>query len=100
MSKDTVEKNVVVSVEYTLHVDNEEIDTSKGQEPLQFLVGHGNIISGLEREMIGMKVGESRDVVIAPADAYGEFDENAFMEVPRGEFPKDMPIEEGLELSV
>src|SRR5215208_3178094 len=97
---DTVETNKVVSMEYTLHVDNEEIDSSKGQDPLQFLVGHGNIITGLEREMIGMKVGESKDVVIAPADGYGEFDEEAFMAVPRGAFPQDLPVEEGAELTV
>ena len=100
MSVDTVQKNVVVSMEYTLHVDNEEIDSSGGQDPLQFLAGHGNIISGLESEMIGMKVGDSKNVVILPADAYGEFDEEAFMNVPRGDFPKDMPIEEGSELTV
>ena len=100
MSKDSVQNDVVVSMEYTLHVDGEKIDSSEGQDPLQFLVGYGNIISGLEREMMGMKVGDSKDVVIQPADAYGEFDDAAFMEVPRGEFPKDMPIEEGLELSV
>jgi FKBP-type peptidyl-prolyl cis-trans isomerase SlyD len=97
---DSVQKDVVVSMEYTLHVDNEEIDSSKGQDPLQFLVGYGNIISGLEREMMGMKVGESKDVVIQPADAYGEFDEEAFMEVPRGAFPQDIPVEEGAELTV
>ena len=71
MSADTVQKDIVVSMEYTLHVENEEIDSSKGQDPLQFLVGYGNIISGLEREMMGMKVGESKDVVIQPAEAYG-----------------------------
>lgn len=91
---------MVVSMEYMLHVDGEKIDSSEGQEPLQFLVGYGNIISGLEREMMGMKVGESKDVVVPPEDAYGEFDEDAFLEVPRGEFPKDMPLEEGLELTV
>jgi FKBP-type peptidyl-prolyl cis-trans isomerase SlyD len=100
MSKDSVQKDVVVSMEYTLQVDNEEIDSSKGQDPLQFLVGHSNIISGLEREMIGMKVGESKDVVIAPADGYGEFDEEAFVTVPRNEFPNDIPVEEGTELTV
>ena len=100
MSVDSVQTNVVVSMEYTLHVDNEEIDSSKGQDPLQFLVGHGNIISGLEREMIGMKVGESKEVTIAPEDAYGEFDEQAFMEVPRTAFPQDIPVEEGAELTV
>lgn len=87
-------------MEYTLHVDQEEIDSSKGQDPLQFLVGHGNIISGLEREMIGMKVGESKDVVVLPAEGYGEFDENAFMNVPRNAFPSDLPVEEGAELTV
>jgi len=100
MAKDTVQNDVVVSMEYTLHVDNEEIDSSKGQDPLQFLAGHGNIISGLEREMIGMKVGESKGVVIAPTDGYGEFDDEAFMDVPRAEFPQDIPVEEGLELTV
>ena len=100
MSTDTVQNNLVVSMEYTLHVDQEEIDSSKGQDPLQFLVGHGNIISGLEREMIGMKVGESKDVVVLPAEGYGEFDENAFMNVPRNAFPSDLPVEEGAELTV
>jgi FKBP-type peptidyl-prolyl cis-trans isomerase SlyD len=100
MATDTVQNNVVVSMEYTLQVDNEEIDSSRGQDPLQFLVGHGNIISGLEREMIGMKVGDSKDVVIAPAEGYGEFNEEAFMDVPRSAFPKDMEIEEGSELTV
>ena len=100
MSKDSVQKDVVVSMEYTLRVDDEEIDSSKGQDPLQFLVGHGNIISGLEREMVGMKVGDSKDVVIPPADGYGEYDEEAFMSVPRAEFPKDMPLEQGVELTV
>jgi len=100
MDKDSVQNNIVVSMEYTLHVDNEEIDSSKGQDPLQFLAGHGNIISGLEREMMGMQVGESKDVVIQPADAYGEFDDQAYMDVPRKEFPADMQIEEGSELTV
>ena len=100
MSTDSVQNDVVVSMEYTLRVDDEVIDSSIGQEPLEFLAGHGNIITGLEREMIGMKVGDSKDVVVTPADGYGEYDDEAFMDVPRGEFPNDMPVEEGLELTV
>ena len=100
MSTDTVQNNKVVSMEYTLHVDNEEIDSSKGQDPLQFLVGHGNIISGLEREMIGMRVGEDKHVVVAPKDGYGEFDNKAFMEMKRSDFPKEIPVEVGVELNM
>jgi FKBP-type peptidyl-prolyl cis-trans isomerase SlyD len=100
MSTDSVQDGVVVSMEYTLHVDGELLDSSEGQEPLQFLTGYGNIISGLEREMMGMKVGDSKDVVVQPSDGYGEFDDEAFMDVPLDQFPKDMKITEGVELTV
>ena len=100
MSTDTVQDGVVVSMEYSLHVDGELLDTSDGQGPLQFLVGYGNVISGLESEMMGMKIGDSKDVVVQPEDGYGEFDDEAFMNVPRKEFPKDMPLEVDTELTV
>ena len=100
MSKDTVEDGVVVSMEYTLHVDGELLDSSDGQGPLQFLAGYGNIIPGLEEEMRGMKIGDSKDVVVEPKNGYGEFDSEAFMKVPRTDFPKDMPMEVDTELTV
>jgi len=100
MNKDTVQDGLVVSMEYTLSVDGEVLDSSKDAGPLQFLAGYDNIVPGLEREMVGMKIGESKDVLVLPEDGYGEFDEEAFMEVPRSEFPTDMELEEGLELNV
>ena len=100
MNKDTVQDGLVVSMEYTLSVDGEVLDSSKDAGPLQFLAGYDNIVPGLEREMTGMKIGESKDVLVLPEDGYGEFDEEAFMKVPRSEFPADMELEEGLELNV
>jgi len=100
MSKDTVQDGLVVSMDYKLTVDGEVLDSSDDAGPLQFLAGYGNIVPGLESEMIGMKVGESKDVVVKPEDGYGEFDDEAFMDVPRNEFPEDMEIEEGVELNV
>ena len=100
MSKDTVQDGLVVSMDYKLTVDGEVLDSSDGVGPLQFLAGYDNIVPGLEREMIGMKIGDSKDVVVAPEDGYGEFDDEAFMEVPRSEFPSDLQIEEGVELNV
>ena len=100
MNKDTVQDGLVVSMEYTLSVDGEVLDSSKDAGPLQFLAGYDNIVPGLEREMVGMKIGESKDVLVLPEDGYGEFDEEAFMEVPRSEFPADMELEAGLELNV
>jgi FKBP-type peptidyl-prolyl cis-trans isomerase SlyD len=100
MSNDTVRDGLVVSMEYTLSVDGEVLDSSKDAGPLQFLAGYDNIVPGLEREMVGMKIGESKNVLVLPEDGYGEFDEEAFMEVPRSEFPSDMELETGLELHV
>jgi len=76
------------------------LDSSDGQGPLQFLAGYGNIIPGLEEEMRGMKIGDSKDVVVQPKDGYGEFDDEAFMKVPRTDFPKEMPMEVDTELTV
>jgi len=100
MSKDKVENGVVVSMEYTLHVDGELLDSSEGHGPLQYLAGHRNIVAGLEDAMMGMGIGDSKDVVVAPADGYGEFEEDAFLDVPKDQFPKDMALEEDMELTV
>src|SRR3972149_9896430 len=100
MSRDLVQDGLVVSMDYKLTVDGEVLDTSDDAGPLQFLTGYDNIVTGLEREMIGMKIGESKEVVVKAEDGYGEFDEEAFMEVPRTEFPEDMKLEEGMELHI
>ena len=95
-----IEDGQVVSMEYTLHVDGEVVDTSTGREPLEFIQGTGNIISGLERELYGMVIGDSKKVSIAPLDAYGELDPEAYAEVPRAEFPDNIPLEKGIEIQV
>ncbi len=84
-----VANGVVVSLEYVLTVDGEEIDSS-GAEPLQYLQGYNNIIPGLERELAGLGIGESKDVVVAAKDAYGEVDPDAFADIPRDQFPPSM----------
>ena len=100
MSDQSVQNDIVVAMEYTLNVDGKVLDSSEGQELLEFLTGAGNIISGLEREMIGMKIGESKDVVVAPENGYGVMDEGAYMDVPRSEFPTDMPMRPGIEMEL
>jgi len=95
-----VADDIVVTIDYTLTVDGEVLDSSEEEGPLEYLQGHHNIIPGLEREMTGMKVGESKKVTVASADGYGEIDEEAIVDVPLDEFPEDMPIEVGIELEV
>lgn len=92
--------DVVVSLQYTLTINNEVVDSSDESEPLMFLQGYRNIIPGLEKELYGLKVGDSKTVVVSPTDGYGEADADAFMDIPRDEFPTDIPLEMGLELEV
>lgn len=100
MSELVVGDGQVVSMEYTLRVDGVVLDTSEGRGPLQYLHGAENIISGLERQMTGMAVGESRDVIVAAKDGYGETNPQAFMDVTRQDFPPDIPLKVGLEMEL
>jgi FKBP-type peptidyl-prolyl cis-trans isomerase SlyD len=94
-----VAEGTVVSLDYTLTVDNEIIDSS-GAQPLEYLQGHNNIIPGLERALTGMGIGESRDVVVAPADAYGEYDPDAVYVLPKNQFPPSFDLKIGAALRV
>ena len=95
----TVADGLVVSLDYTLRLDDgETIDTSTDQEPLEFLQGRGHIIPGLEQALYGMAVDDQKDVVVEPADGYGEQDPDAFELVDRDVFPPDLDLRPGIGL--
>ena len=95
-----VADDVVVTMDYTLTVNGEVIDSSDGNDPLEFLQGHQNIVPGLERELYGLKIGESKKVTVTTAEGYGEVDLDAFLDISRSEFPDDIPLEIGVELDL
>ncbi|GAB4529583.1 MAG: peptidylprolyl isomerase [Anaerolineae bacterium] len=98
-TKLTVANDLVVSLDYTLRLDDGEvIDTSEGKEPLEFLQGRGQIIPGLEQALYGMAVEDQKDVVVEPADGYGDHDPDAFELVSHDAFPPDLSIEPGMGL--
>ena len=92
-----VKDNLVVSMDYTLRLaDGEIADSSASRGPLEFIQGQGRIVSGLERSLVGMAVGEEREIVVSPDEAYGEFDPDLFETLPRSVFPADMELSKGL----
>lgn len=95
-----VQDGHIVSMEYTLRVDGEIIDSSESTDPIEFLQGAGNIIPGLESQIYDMAIGDSKEVLVASQDGYGDVDEDAFADVPRNQFPSDIPLEPGIELQV
>jgi len=69
----SIGNNLVVSMHYTLtDNDGEVLDTSEGSEPLTYLHGAENIISGLENALVGKVEGDSLQVKVEPAEGYGE----------------------------
>jgi FKBP-type peptidyl-prolyl cis-trans isomerase SlyD len=94
---DTIKPNKVATVNYTgSYLDGVVFDSSEGKEPLSFLVGKGQMISGFEQELMGAKIGEKREFTLTPDKAYGERDENAIQKMEKGQFPDDMNLEVGM----
>jgi len=93
------EKNSVVSLSYELkEVGTTEIlDSNKGMEPLEFVMGHGQLIPGLEAQLVGMDKGDSAEIVVQPADAYGELNDDAIQQIPREQF-EGVDLEKGMTL--
>jgi len=88
-----VKKGSTVAVEYTLTLeDGTEIENNVGGEALSFEQGSGQIIPGLDKEVLGMKVGESKKVTVSPEEAYGPINPEAFQQVPVSDLPEDARV--------
>jgi len=96
----TIEDNLVVTMNYELSVDGEVVDSSDDGDAITFLQGAGQIISGLEEAIYGLRVGDKKNISIQPKDGYGEVDPESIMIVPKDEFPEDFPLKLGTEVTV
>jgi FKBP-type peptidyl-prolyl cis-trans isomerase 2 len=67
--------------------DGTTFDSSEGRDPLQFEVGSGQIIPGLDKELPGMTVGDKKSVNIPAAEAYGEVNPQMQQAIPRDQIP-------------
>ncbi|MCX6352776.1 MAG: peptidylprolyl isomerase [Bacteroidetes bacterium] len=93
---DFVKNGLVVGFNYTLKNDKGEL-VEKSQQPMEYLHGNHNIIPGLEKELDGMQVGDTKLVTVAPKDAYGEIDPEMVYEVPRKNFPAGVELTAGMQ---
>ena len=95
-----VSKDSVVSLEYRLHLgDGQVVDESEPGQPLAYMHGRGQIVPGLEGQLEGMSAGESKKVVVSPAQGYGEHDPRGLQEVPREMFPPNANLQAGVTIS-
>jgi len=92
-----IEKDRVVRFHYTVsEAGQEPLETSEGREPLAILIGHGNIIPGLEKAMEGREAGEKFEVDVTAAEAYGERRDGLTQRVPKKHF-KGARLEPGMQ---
>ncbi|MEL6620689.1 MAG: peptidylprolyl isomerase [Pseudomonadota bacterium] len=88
-----------VRIHYTgTLLDGTEFDSSEGRDPLEFVVGSGQIIPGLDQALPGMTTGEKKTVSVPSADAYGPINPGMRQAVPRSAIPNEITLELGLQL--
>lgn len=90
-----------VKVHYTGKLEEGTVfDSSSNRDPLQFIVGQGQIIPGFEQVVVGMSPGESKTEKIPMEQAYGPYREEMVLEVDRQQMPTDVQPEVGQQLQV
>ena len=95
----TVSNGKVISLEYTLKLeDGEVVDTNVGGNPLTYTQGGNQIIRGVESAVEGMEVGQAKQAVVPPTQGYGDPDPGAFHEVPKEKLPQEIQV--GTQLHV
>lgn len=85
------ENGNTVSVHYVgTFPDGTEFDSSHARgETMSFTVGSGQLIAGFDQAVNGMTVGETKNITLSPAEAYGDVQEGLTTTVSQTAFPTD-----------
>merc|ERR1711865_739648 len=83
----------LVKVEYSGTLEDGSVfDSSAGKAPLEFKVAAGQMIPGFDKAVEGMSVGETQDIVLMPADAYGQRLEHAVVQIETSKLPEGTQV--------
>jgi len=95
-----VEAGKIVKLEYKLTKKNGElIESSSVKGPIEFVVGRGHFLPGLEAKLVGMQVGESKTFYLPPEEAFGVKDSGPTREMPKSDFPENTEFKVGARFS-
>jgi peptidylprolyl isomerase len=96
-----VKQGDTVQIHYTgTLADGSVFDSSAGHDPLRFTVGQGQVIAGFEEAILGMSVGDSKQVTIPVDKAYGRRNEDLVIQAPREHIPADLDPQVGQRLQM
>ena len=83
-----ISQGKTVRIAYNLTIGGKLIKSVSSVKPLRYTHGKKQIFRGLENQLKGLKVGESKDFDLSPKDGYGPEDPKLYMEMPKKRFPK------------
>ena len=90
-----------VKIHFTGKLQDETvIETSKDRDPLEFKIGEGYVISGLEQGVIGMAAGDKKTIAVSPEDGFGQRQEDLIVDLNKSEFPEDAEFAVGAYLNI
>lgn len=89
-----IKKGVKVALEYTVSLeDGTQIDSNIGESPLEFVLGTDQMFPALEAQLLGLKAGEEKQIILEAHEAYGLVVEEAFREIDLEAVPQKYRIE-------
>lgn len=91
-----IAKNNVVEFCYELEVEGQIADKTTKEKPLDYIHGTGSLLPKLEEHIEGMEPGDRFDVVLSPAEGYGEVDPDLVIDLPKTAFEVNGEIREDL----
>ncbi|MGM5481723.1 MAG: FKBP-type peptidyl-prolyl cis-trans isomerase [Nanobdellota archaeon] len=96
-----VENGNLVKIHYTgSFEDGSVFDSSEGKDPLEVLAGRGMLIKGFDQELVGMKVGDEKEIDITPENGYGDRRDDLIRDIPTSELGDEIKPEVGMTLGV
>jgi len=82
-----------VKVHYTgTLADGTVFDSSRERDPLEITLGEGSLIAGFENAVVGMEVGQTREVEVPADDAYGPRNPELVYELPLERLPDGVAV--------
>ena len=88
-----IQPGCIVELQYELRdSDGAVVETSDEGGPLTYLHGNDEIPGGLEQKLEGVDVGAELEITLGPGEAYGDYNPDGLVTVPRDQFPPDAEI--------
>ena len=72
--------------------DGTIFDTTEGRSPFKFIAGSDNILPGISNAVIGMKIGDKKLIEISSENAYGQYNKELVVKVPRTNVPEKTEV--------